>query len=41
VTADVGVDLTAVVTEEAVRELTLVPGRAVVFTFKASAVQVF
>lgn len=41
VTADVGVDLTAVVTEEAVRELTLVPGRAVVFTFKASAVRVF
>ena len=41
VTADVGVELTAVVTEEAVRELALVPGRPVVYTFKASAVRVF
>jgi tungstate transport system ATP-binding protein len=41
VTADVGVDLTALVTEEAVRELALVPGRPVVYTFKASAVRVF
>ncbi len=40
VTADVGIELTAVVTEEAIRELALVPGRAVVFTFKASAVRV-
>jgi molybdopterin-binding protein len=41
VTADVGVELTAVVTEEAVRELALAPGRPVVYTFKASAVRVF
>lgn len=41
VTADVGVELTAVVTEEAVRELALAPGRPVVCTFKASAVRVF
>lgn len=41
VTADVGVELTAVVTEEAVRELALAPGQTVVFAFKASAVRVF
>jgi tungstate transport system ATP-binding protein len=40
VTADVGVELTAVVTEEALRELSLAPGRPVVLTFKASAVRV-
>jgi len=41
VTADVGVELIAVVTEEAVRDLGLAPGSAVVFSFKASAVRVF
>ncbi len=41
VTADVGVELVAVVTEEATRELMLTPGSPVVFTFKASAVRVF
>ena len=41
VTADVGVELVAVVTEEAVRELALAPGSPVTFTFKASAVRVF
>lgn len=41
VTADVGVELTAVVTDEAVRELGLAPGLPVVFAFKASAVRVF
>ncbi len=41
VTADVGVELVAVVTEEAVRELGLVPGSPVTFAFKASAVRVF
>ncbi|HXH62690.1 MAG TPA: TOBE domain-containing protein, partial [Gemmatimonadales bacterium] len=41
VTADVGVELIAVVTAEAVRELALTPGGAVVFAFKASAVRVF
>jgi len=41
VTADVGVELIAVVTEEAVRDLGLVPGSPVVFSFKASAVRVF
>ncbi len=41
VTADVGVELTAVVTEHAVRELALAPGRTVVLSFKASAVRVF
>jgi len=41
VTADVGVELIAVVTEEAVRELALAPGSPVVFSFKASAVRVF
>ena len=40
-TADVGVELVAVVTEEAVRDLGLMPGSAVVFSFKASAVRVF
>lgn len=40
-TADVGVELVAVVTEEAARDLQLVPGGPVVFSFKASAVQVF
>jgi molybdopterin-binding protein len=41
VTADVGVELVAVVTEEAVRDLALAPGSPVVFSFKASAVRVF
>lgn len=41
VTADVGVELVAVVTAEAARELALAPGSPVVFSFKASAVQVF
>ena len=41
VTADVGVELVAVVTEEALRDLALVPGSPVVFSFKASAVRVF
>jgi molybdopterin-binding protein len=41
VTADVGVELVAAVTEEAVRELGLVPGGAVTCAFKASAVRVF
>jgi tungstate transport system ATP-binding protein len=41
VTADVGVELVAVVTEEAVRELALAPGTPVTFAFKASAVRVF
>ena len=41
VTADVGVELVAVVTEEAVRDLALAPGSAVTFAFKASAVRVF
>jgi tungstate transport system ATP-binding protein len=41
VTADVGVELVAVVTEEAARDLQLLPGGAVVFAFKASAVRVF
>ena len=41
VTADVGVELIAVVTEEAVRDLGLAPGSPVVFSFKASAVRVF
>src|SRR5437016_11236165 len=41
VTADVGVELIAVVTEEAVRDLALAPGSPVVFSFKASAVRVF
>jgi len=41
VTADVGVELVAVVTDEAARELELTPGSPVAFTFKASAVRVF
>jgi tungstate transport system ATP-binding protein len=41
VAADVGVELVAVVTEEAARELQLAPGDPVVFAFKASAVRVF
>ncbi len=41
ITADMGVELVAVVTEEAVRELGLVPGSPVTFAFKASAVRVF
>lgn len=41
VTADVGVELVAVVTTEAARDLALAPGSPVVFAFKASAVRVF
>ena len=41
VTADVGVELVAIVTAEAARELALAPGVPVVFSFKASAVRVF
>lgn len=41
VTADVGVELVAVVTEEATRDLELALGSPVTFAFKASAVQVF
>jgi tungstate transport system ATP-binding protein len=41
VTADVGVELVAVVTAEAARELALAPDVPVVFSFKASAVRVF
>src|SRR5438874_6251340 len=41
VTADVGVELVAVVTEEAARDLGLTPEGPVVFSFKASAVRVF
>jgi len=41
ITADVGVELVAVVTEAAVRDLGLTPGGPVVFSFKASAVRVF
>ncbi len=41
VTADVGVELVAVVTESAAHDLGLTPGGAVVFSFKASAVRVF
>ncbi|HVH08496.1 MAG TPA: ATP-binding cassette domain-containing protein [Gemmatimonadales bacterium] len=41
VTADVGVELVALVTEDAVRDLALAPGSPVVFSFKASAVRVF
>jgi tungstate transport system ATP-binding protein len=41
VTADVGVELVAAVTAEAVRDLALAPDHAVVFSFKASAVRVF
>ena len=41
VTADVGIELIAIVTAEACRELALAPGTPVVFSFKASAVRVF
>jgi len=41
VTADVGVELVAVVSPEAVGELGLAPGAETVFTFKASAVRTF
>jgi tungstate transport system ATP-binding protein len=41
VTADVGVEMVALVTAAAVAELGLVPGKAVVFAFKATAVKVF
>jgi len=41
VTAEVGIELVAAVTEEAVRDLALSPGSAVTFAFKASAVRVF
>ena len=41
VTADVGVELVAMVTEEAGKDLQLAPGSPVVFAFKASAVRVF
>jgi molybdopterin-binding protein len=41
VTAEVGVELVAAVTEEAVRELGLTPGAPVTCAFKASAVLVF
>lgn len=41
VTADVGVDLVAAVTEEAAAELGLLPGGSVTCAFKASAVRVF
>ena len=41
VTADVGVELVALVTAEAARDLALVPDHPVVFSFKASAVRVF
>ena len=41
VAADVGVELIAVITEEAARDLRLAPGISVTFAFKASAVRVF
>ena len=41
VTADVGVELVALVSEEAARDLALAPGSSVVFAFKATAVRVF
>jgi molybdate transport system ATP-binding protein/molybdate/tungstate transport system ATP-binding protein len=41
VTTEVGVELVAAVTEEAVRELGLLPGAPVTCAFKASAVRVF
>ena len=40
-TADVGIELIAVITEEAARDLRLAPGSPVTFAFKASAVRVF
>jgi len=42
VRADVGgVELVAAITAEAARDLALTPGSPVVFSFKATAVQVF
>ena len=41
VTADVGVELVAVVTEDAARDLGLTPGSPIACAFKASAVRVF
>jgi molybdopterin-binding protein len=41
VTADLGVELVASITEEAARELALSPGAPVTYAFKASAVRVF
>ncbi|HEX9610542.1 MAG TPA: ATP-binding cassette domain-containing protein [Gemmatimonadales bacterium] len=41
VAADVGLELVAVVTEEAARDLQLAPGSPVAFAFKANAVRVF
>ena len=41
VTADVGVELVAAISDEAVRDLGLTPGSPAVFAFKASAVRVF
>lgn len=41
VTADVGVELVALVSEQSARDLALVPGSNVVFAFKATAVRVF
>ena len=40
-TADVGVELVAVVTEEAAHDLQLTPGGPVVLAFKANAVRIF
>ncbi|HTR22219.1 MAG TPA: ATP-binding cassette domain-containing protein [Gemmatimonadales bacterium] len=40
-TADVGIDLVALITEAAARELGLVPGSPVALAFKANAVRVF
>jgi molybdopterin-binding protein len=41
VTADLGIELVASITEEAARELGLSPGASVTYAFKASAVRVF
>jgi tungstate transport system ATP-binding protein len=41
VAADMGLELVAVVTQEAARDLQLAPGSPVAFAFKASAVRVF
>ena len=40
-TADVGIELVAAVTPDAVADLNLVPGASVVFAFKAASVRVF
>lgn len=40
-TADVGIELVAAVTPDAVADLSLVPGASVVFAFKAASVRVF